>query len=119
MLRQSVAVRDRHPSPPRRIERRAAIRYQTDQEASCAIGFHPQPIWGRVKDISVRGVALLMDREVKAGTPLAVDILSKIHPLPLRVRAHVIRCEKHSSTTWLIGCVFDRPLYEDDLLVRL
>jgi hypothetical protein len=119
MSRQSVDVRDRQPSPPRRIERRAAIRYQTDQEASCAIGFQHQSIWGRVNDISVRGVALLLDRAVQPGTPLAVDILSKIHPLPLRVRAHVIHCQKHSSTTWIIGCAFDRPLFEDDLLARL
>jgi len=119
MLQQSRTARQIRASTPLHIERRAAIRYQSNHEASCAIGSEAQQAWGRVKDISVQGVGLLLDREIKPGTRLVVDIHSKIHPLPMRVPAHVVRCEKHSSTTWVIGCKFEVPLSEEDLLFHL
>jgi hypothetical protein len=119
MLQQSYLARHRRAGPPMRIERRAAIRYESTQEAWCAFRSEPQRAWGRVKDISVRGVGLLLDREVKPGTRLVVEIHSKVQPLPMRVPAHVVRCEKHSSTTWVVGCQFEIALSEDDLLVSL
>ena len=119
MLQQSHVARRHFAGPPLRIERRAAIRYQSSQEASCAFGSESQRAWGRVKDISVHGVGLFLDREVKPGTRLVIDIRTKIQPLPIRVPARVVRCEKHSSTTWIVGCHFEIPLSEDDLLVSL
>jgi PilZ domain len=119
MLQESQLERQGCAGPPLRVERRAAIRFQSNQEAWCAIDSEPRRAWGRVKDISVRGIGLLLDREVKPGTHLVVEIQSKIQPLPTRVPSHVVRCQKHSSTTWVVGCEFEIPLSEDDLLVNL
>jgi hypothetical protein len=112
-------TQDPSVTPLRRVERRAAIRFDLDGEAACALGPQEHLVWGRLRDISMRGVGLLLDREVKLGTQLVVEVTSKIHPLPLRVRARVVRCEKHSSTTWVIGCKFDTPLCEEELRVGL
>jgi len=97
------------------VERRAAIRYASEEDASCALGHQAPRAWGRVRDISTLGVGLLVDREINPGTRLIVEMAQKKPSLALRVLARVVHCRQQSETTWTIGCQFDTPLRDEDV----
>jgi hypothetical protein len=102
-------------SPVVEVERRAAIRYPSEEEASCAMGRLAARAWGKVRDISVLGVGLAIDREIKAGTRLMVEIATKKPSIALRALARVVHCRQQSDMTWVIGCQFDTPLRDEDV----
>jgi hypothetical protein len=97
------------------VERRAAIRYASEEDASCALGHQAPRAWGRVRDISALGIGLLVDREIIAGTRLMVEIAQKKPSIALRALGRVVHCRQQSETTWAIGCQFDNPLRDEDV----
>jgi len=96
-------------------ERRAAIRYASEQGASCALGHKSPRAWGRIRDISTLGVGLFVDREIAPGTRLVVELARRKPVSPLRTLARVVHCQQQSNTSWHIGCQFDNPLREEDV----
>jgi hypothetical protein len=95
------------------IERRAAIRYASEQGASCALGHKAARAWGRLRDISALGAGLLLARQINPGTRLVIEMARKKPTTPLRVLARVVHCQQQSDTTWIIGCQFDTPLQDE------
>ena len=97
------------------VERRAAIRYASEQSASCALGHSARRAWGRIRDISLLGVGLLLDREIAPGTRIVVELARRKPSTPLRLLARVVHCQQQSNTTWHIGCQFDSALRDEDV----
>jgi len=102
-----------------RAECRVWERLACDLESSC------QPLaarsggaegWpGRVQDISLGGLALVLKRRFEPGTGLAiaVPIAGEDTPVPLLVR--VVHATRMSEGRWLLGCSFPNPMGEEEL----
>jgi hypothetical protein len=104
-------------TPGRGRERRVAVRYPGNPDASChayapSVGLYP----GWVRDISTTGIALLLPCEFEPGAPLTLELenpaLGLVRVVPARV-VHSIAVPLDDR--WLHGCVFDEPLTEEEL----
>ena len=100
------------------VDRRVWVRYSCDLESKCHSGRGTDELsWsGRVRDISRGGLNLLLNRFFEPGSYLTVDV-----PLgpDLKVRALVVRVVhalNFGPANWALGCAFERPLEEKDLL---
>jgi serine/threonine protein kinase len=98
-------------------ERRVSVRYGSEKPGCC------QPVtrgdemeWvGRVQDISAEGIGLLLCRRFEKGTALMVDLASTPDKPGGRLLARVVRVETVSPRCWLLGCVFAKPLTEEEV----
>jgi PilZ domain len=93
-------------------ERRRGVRYARN-EALCHLA-RPLPRGSRcgwLLDVSPGGAGLLLTEEVPAGTQLALELAPAVGVLQARV---VHSCELGDGA-WLVGCLFDHPLADDDL----
>jgi hypothetical protein len=99
------------------IERRAWIRYPCNLETAsvspAAETKKHEP--ATVRDISAAGIGLLLNRRIRPGTVLEVEL-----PIPAKgfsrpIQARVMHASVHSGGGWLVGCTFARPLTEDEL----
>jgi hypothetical protein len=115
MLSRKKAASDAPAGPAVQVERRAAVRIASSQKASCALGRESPRAWGKVRDISVLGIGLLMDREIKPGTRVIIEISNQSGMAPTRLLARVVRCQRESGESWVVGCQFDTSLQEEDL----
>jgi hypothetical protein len=70
---------------------------------------------GRVRDISVGGIALLLNHRFELGTALIVELSakSKVASRPRPVRVVHVTPEKKGR--WIIGCAFASILSADEL----
>ena len=110
------AAVDPHP-PPR--ERRTAVRHLCDRETFC------QPIaarrgddwrWpARIRDISLRGVGLLLSRRFERGTILVIELQGTGKICERMLIARVVHTTPHDAGDWIVGCEFINPLGEEDL----
>jgi hypothetical protein len=100
-------------------DRRAFVRLAAELSATCAPAATGHDVgWpGKVRDISRGGVGLLLRHRFRPGTHLEVD-LRHISGRPLRivrvrvVRAAAIVADNHPC--WLLGCVFENPLSDQE-----
>lgn len=98
------------------VDRRLWIRYASDATASVfpAGGEQTLAAIAQVRDISVGGANLLVDRSIPLGQLLTLELpraCSGTHT----VTACVVRVSPHHANQWNIGCVFSRELAEDDI----
>lgn len=106
---------------PQRIqgrERRASVRYVTTMEAS----YHPIEVQtlgpcapARICDVSLGGLALLVQIPFEVGTELGIvpeTLPPHLYPALL---ARVVHVAPHGAGLWLAGCAFLTPLREEDL----
>jgi hypothetical protein len=102
-------------------ERRGAERYPPEPTSICRLmceGQEGTP-QATVRDLSATGIGLLVDRQLKPGSVLILNLQTGsqrlARPLPVRVM--------HSSPApegnWLVGCQFVRRLSEPELQVLL
>jgi hypothetical protein len=107
-------------------ERRASVRYLISGENRCqpvaaSLPEQPEIGWfGRLLDISVGGVGLLLSRSFEAGTLLMLELSDPAHGEPRAFPVRVVHAREEGPTTWRIGCEFIFPLHEEELqaLVR-
>ena len=78
-----------------------------------------QSLDGWLVDISVKGLGLLLDSQLDAGTLLFVELESAPEAAPMELLAHVVRATLASEGEWLIGCEFVNPLEELELKTLL
>jgi DNA-binding response OmpR family regulator len=99
-------------------ERRAAVRYVGAQEISCT------PIqefrtrgcwWGRLRDVSVSGVRLLLNRRFEPGTLLVLDVPGSVGEDGHQLFACVVRVAPGAGGGWELGCTFTQRLTENEL----
>jgi PilZ domain len=114
MGEQTIPSQTEHPVAPR-TERRAWVRFPSDQEISCEpVGANA--FWlGRVRDASRGGIALIVPRQFHPGTILSVELLLIKADGPRRLVVRVVRARQETNGWWLIGCAFARPLSEQQL----
>ncbi len=96
-------------------DRRVSVRYLSQVKGACRpLTAEKKWRWtATIRDISTGGIALLVNRRFEPGTVLRLKLPgSSSRRLFL---ARVIHVQPHSSRTWLVGCVFPRPLSEEEM----
>jgi hypothetical protein len=111
MAEQATPIPTRRPKPTLKIERRAWLRFPSEQDIVCQPAAsrpqgEPEVAWlGTVQDVSPAGIGLSMSRRFEPGVELIIELSAKgkgsLH-LPVRV-VHATPGEKGR---WIIGCAF-------------
>jgi c-di-GMP-binding flagellar brake protein YcgR len=105
------------PAVAEKDDRRLWLRYRTNlqtyyEPANSRAG--EGRLSAQIRDISLAGVQLVVDRECKPGNLLTVEL-----PTPEGETRSVLACVVHARKTaereWTVGCSFSRELEEDDL----
>ena len=99
-------------------DRRNATRFPCNLESSCLpIGGEADKPWkARIKDISARGIGLLMSRRFVPGTVLLLELQGEPRPLgPSRLLVRVMRVREQSGRQWLVGCQLAYKLCPSEL----
>jgi serine/threonine protein kinase len=114
---QPTAVIPRRPA----VERRASVRYVSRLKGSCrALASERKWRWNAaVRDVSCGGLGLLLNRRFEPGTVLRVKLANPCSPRHRVYLVRVVRVQAHSSKTWIVGCVFPRPLSEEEVQTLL
>jgi CheY-like chemotaxis protein len=103
---------------PPGAERRVAARHLCHWEARCHALGHGAPGqgWpGRLRDISLSGVRVLVDRRFEVGTCLALELPTLAGGLAPWLLACVTRVARTQEEGWELGCPFIRRLTEEEL----
>lgn len=67
-----------------------------------------------VRDISLDGIALVMNGYLEVGTFLTVHLPAECgRPLPLRVK--IVRTQRVAARTWVLGCTIHPGLSAEEL----
>jgi hypothetical protein len=107
------------PAASLQAERRAYVRLESDLAASCRpAGRRADVGWpGKVRDISLGGVGLLLRHRFRPGTLLTVELREGtgkvLRTASVRV-VHATALLVDGLHCWLLGCAFDRPLGEEE-----
>jgi hypothetical protein len=70
-----------------------------------------------VRDISIQGIGLLIDRSLRAGTSLLIVGGPSGNAHDIQLTAAVCHATLLENGRWLIGCIFPRLLTADDFEV--
>ena len=99
------------------LDRRVAVRYPGNPDASCQAITAPAGILAAwVRDISAVGVALLINREFPSDTVLTIELNNALHGVSCVLRARVVHTlELPPDGRWLHGCAFERTLTDQEL----
>jgi hypothetical protein len=68
-----------------------------------------------VKDVSAKGVGLVLDRPLKLGAVVVIQLQSASLRLSRPMPVRVLHARQQEDGRWLHGCVFLRQLREEDL----
>jgi hypothetical protein len=92
-------------------EQRAAERFAVNGETSCSFAFPVAEVKGpaRVRDVSMDGVGLLLDRRVEVGSLLAVGLANKDKGFARTVLVRVAHVTP-ATGGFLVGGSFLTPL---------
>jgi serine/threonine protein kinase len=95
-------------------ERRVAVRYPSDREASCLpVARTKEKSWSaKVQDISATGICMRVSRRFEPGTILMVELTQPDQRIPRSVLARVQWVRRQSPRVWLLGCAFQSPLLD-------
>ena len=110
-------------SSSRAADRRGVVRHCWDQEALCepppALG-GAEPGWpARVRDISVHGLSLIMDRWVSPETLLQVELVSSSEEFWAYRLVRVSHTTRQVDGSCLVGCAFICQLGGEELRALL
>jgi hypothetical protein len=102
------------------IERRAWVRFTSTLEASCqSKGALKDAGWpGKVVDLSLGGVGLILRHRFPSGTPLTVELKTESGRSPGSVSVRVIHTRPmviEGDPCWFTGCAFAQNLTEREL----
>jgi hypothetical protein len=101
------------------IERRAFVRLASDLVGTCRPSGSSRDVsWpGKVRDISLGGVGLLLQHRFRPGTTLDVDLRDAdghaLRTVQVRV-VHATPVLEEDRPCWILGCAFDQPLSEEE-----
>jgi hypothetical protein len=105
-------------------ERRAWVRHASTLEASCqGTGALKDAGWpGKVLDISLGGIGLILRHRFPPGAPLTVEMKSPTGKYLRDISVRVMHSRPvivEGDPCWLIGCAFSQNLTEEELQVLL
>jgi hypothetical protein len=105
----------------RGVERRAAVRYPCELDASYRVPSEDEDLqWpAQVQDVSTLGVGVLVNRPLERGTSLVLEMRTKDHSLSYTLPARVAYVIPLTGEMWWLGCAFARPLGEQELQTLL
>jgi hypothetical protein len=97
---------------PLRLERRSYSRFPIDPKACWNINIlvEDQLCFATVRNLSRRGIGLILDRKLEPGETLRAELTSLSG---LSTRSHELRVTRvaaQSSGRYAVGCKFDQPL---------
>jgi serine/threonine protein kinase len=97
------------------VDRRVHIRYVSQMKGSCrAVGAERRVRWtAQIRDISAGGIGLVINRRFEPGTVLRVKLPGSSSRRLYLVR--VVRVKADTARTWIAGCVFARPLSDEEV----
>jgi hypothetical protein len=119
-MSEANPVPSRTPSDAVFAERRTRVRYTATLEASCRrTGDPDDQAWpGRIVNISMGGIGLLLRRRFPAETLLDVELQgvtgSALRLLRVRV-IHATPFKDEGISSWLLGCAFAKELAEEEI----
>jgi hypothetical protein len=98
-------------------EFRAATRLQCAPDSQAHVLVPPRGFQQKafVRDISTRGVGLLVTRPLQVGDRLALRLGTPGKPACRVVPARVVHCAPYQGPWWLAGCQLTRPLTEEEV----
>ena len=77
--------------------------------ASCLLPTLRQLHWATVRDISARGIGLVMDQAFRPDTPVVIQLWTA-GPSLVELPARVAEARLDPSGKWLVGCEFETAL---------
>lgn len=99
-------------------DRRRSRRYSTHQEVIYRLATdkgQQTPLSAQLRNVSVGGINLVTDREVRPGELLSIQLPGTSEENPTRVLACVIHVLAQEENQWAVGCTFARELAAEDL----
>jgi hypothetical protein len=98
-------------------DRRVWVRYPADLETTYtpAGPGETSRLWARVRNISLGGVSLSVDRPFEPGALLGVELPGATEQSFTNVLACVVHVSAAEAGEWILGCTFARELGEEDL----
>ena len=98
-------------------ERRVTVRWNSTQQTSCHYATLEKIAsrWAIVLNVSVQGIGLGLPFPMEVGQELFVELPCKEPATPKAVSAFVVHVQQKAKDSWSLGCVFSRPLTEDEL----
>jgi serine/threonine protein kinase len=102
---------------PSGIERRASVRYESNVAGRCAaVGGRDDRGWtAQVKDVSVTGMGLLVNRRFEPNSVLLVEVEAEDENPAQTFMVRVVRAQEIGGGQWLLGGMFGRQIDEDDV----
>jgi hypothetical protein len=100
-------------------ERRAYVRLDSSLAATCHPAGRVREVgWpGKVRDISQTGLGLVLRHRFRPGTALVIELREgtgkAVQSLAVRV-VHATSILVDGSQCWLVGCLFEAPLGEEE-----
>jgi hypothetical protein len=107
----------RPDGPCPEADRRAAERHPSD----ALVSFHPLALSKKdslaalVKDVSPRGISLVLKHRFAPGTLLAVDLGDLGGSAPAPVLARVVHVTPRGKGKWVVGCALQKELSEQQV----
>jgi hypothetical protein len=98
-------------------DRRLWVRYPAEARTNVLPAGEPVPqnrVSAKVRDISVGGANLLVDRRFDPGEMVSVELPRGADREAATVLACVVRAEPEGDGEWTLGCVFARELSAED-----
>jgi c-di-GMP-binding flagellar brake protein YcgR len=99
-----------------KIERRQFQRFPISLPASIEGLPYDAPISGILEDVSMGGVRVSVDRQLRLRDRLNLCFMLPGSPEPMQIRTHVVRSaasDSHQTGLWTYGCQFDELLETD------
>jgi hypothetical protein len=98
-------------------EPRLWVRYPCDVAVACQAAARPEdtPQLARVRNISLGGIKLLVDRPFERGAAVSIELPGPSEGLSSTVLATVVRTAPGSKGEWEIGCTFATELTDEEL----
>jgi c-di-GMP-binding flagellar brake protein YcgR len=98
-------------------DRRLWVRYPADVRTNVGPAAAPEEnrVSAQIRDISIGGAHLLVDRPFKTGQMLSLELPHAGEEECHTVLACVVRAKQEGQGQWVLGCVFSRELSDEDL----
>lgn len=97
-------------------EKRRSKRYPAKCLAACRPLRAGEKRWlGEVRDVSLTGIQLQIDRRFEPGTVLELEVTDSVTELPSTFLVRACWAREIAARCWALGCAFGRPIQECDL----
>ncbi|HVK09508.1 MAG TPA: serine/threonine-protein kinase [Gemmataceae bacterium] len=113
----AVALVDKPVDPDdRRVSSRYSLKVGACGVVDTTLHGGNEEVWPLVvRDVSGTGIGLTLARRFEVGTELGVELHAADESGVRRFATRVVRVQSDLRGFWVHGCVFDRPLSEDDI----